>query len=177
MKGLWHVMRSLLDPKVWVHPFRILHFYGYSHVRPLREVTLARGALVAPNVSLRNGSRIVIGEGSHVGEHVRLWAGNATGRITIGRFTTIAPACTITASNYGLLLGTPPMLQPKLEADITIGDGAWIGAHVVITAGVVVGDGAVIAAGAVVTQDVKPNTVVGGVPARHISDRPTGPVA
>jgi acetyltransferase-like isoleucine patch superfamily enzyme len=39
---------------------------------------------------------------------------------------------------------------------------------------VTVGEGAVVAAGAVVTKDVEPYTVVGGVPAQKIADRPKG---
>ncbi len=42
----------------------------------------------------------------------------------------------------------------------------------IILPGVTVGEGAVVAAGAIVTKDVEPYTVVAGVPARKISDRP-----
>lgn len=49
---------------------------------------------------------------------------------------------------------------------ITIGDGAWLGANVTVLPGVQIGDGAVVAAGSVVTDDVAPNSVVAGVPAR-----------
>ena len=51
---------------------------------------------------------------------------------------------------------------------ITIGNDVWIGGHSTILPGVTIGDGAVIGAGAVVTHDVKPYTIVGGVPAKLI---------
>lgn len=46
----------------------------------------------------------------------------------------------------------------------------WVGSNSTILRGVTVGDNAIIAAGSVVTKDVAANTVVGGVPARHIRD-------
>ena len=41
-----------------------------------------------------------------------------------------------------------------------------------ILPGVRIGKGAVVASGAVVTKDVEPYTVVGGVPAKFIRNRP-----
>ncbi|MDF3130243.1 sugar O-acetyltransferase [Kiritimatiellaeota bacterium B1221] len=49
---------------------------------------------------------------------------------------------------------------------ITIGDNAWLGAHVVINPGVTLGDNVVVAAGAVVTRSFEGNVVIGGVPAK-----------
>ncbi|MCK4966534.1 2,3,4,5-tetrahydropyridine-2,6-dicarboxylate N-acetyltransferase, partial [bacterium] len=43
-----------------------------------------------------------------------------------------------------------------------------IGANAVVLEGVTVGKRSVVAAGAVVTEDVKPNSVAAGVPARFI---------
>lgn len=57
-------------------------------------------------------------------------------------------------------------------APISIEDGVWVGANATILPGVTVGKGAVVAAGAVVTRDVPPYAVVGGVPARVISEVP-----
>ena len=51
---------------------------------------------------------------------------------------------------------------------VTIDEGAWIGARAVILPGRTIGAGAVVAAGAVVTQDVPPDVMVGGVPAREL---------
>ena len=53
-------------------------------------------------------------------------------------------------------------------APIVIERNVWIAAGVTIIGGVTVGENSVVAAGSVVTQDVPPNTLVGGNPARVI---------
>jgi len=55
-----------------------------------------------------------------------------------------------------------------MSAPIIIGNNVWIATRAMILKGVTIGDGAVVAAGAVVTKDVKPFTVVAGVPAKLI---------
>ncbi|AYF99591.1 acyltransferase [Protaetiibacter intestinalis] len=162
----------MLDVGTYLQGIRLAHFASYSHVRQVR--LLERGADVsfAPNVSFRNAERIRIGDGSHIGEFSIVWAGNSTGRVTLGRKALLAPHVTITASNYGIERGTPVMDQPKVERDIVIGDDVWLGANVVVTAGVTIGDGAIVGAGAVVTRDVPAFAIVGGVPAKVIGWRP-----
>ena len=51
---------------------------------------------------------------------------------------------------------------------IMIKDDAWIEAGAVILPDITIGNGAVVGANAVVTKDVEPYTVVAGVPARAI---------
>jgi acetyltransferase-like isoleucine patch superfamily enzyme len=53
---------------------------------------------------------------------------------------------------------------------VHIGKNAWIGAGAIILPGVSVGENSIVAAGAVVTKDVPSNTIVGGVPAKHIKN-------
>lgn len=52
-----------------------------------------------------------------------------------------------------------------------IGNDVWIGQGAFLKAGVTIGDGAIIAAHAVVTKDVAPYTIVTGVPARPLRKR------
>lgn len=51
---------------------------------------------------------------------------------------------------------------------VRIGDNVWIGEFVSVLPGVTIGDGAVVGSHSVVTHDVEPNTVVAGNPARPL---------
>jgi len=55
---------------------------------------------------------------------------------------------------------------------VNIGSGVWLGTRSTILPGVTIGDGAIVAAGSVVNQDVPPNTMVAGVPARFVKRLP-----
>ena len=162
---------SVLDPRSYLHVFRIIHYYGYSHVREIGRIKRGSGTGIAPNVSFRNGERIEMGRECHIGERCFLWAGNSSGRIVIGDFVSIAPGVFITASDYQFVPGTPFRSQPKRERDVRIGNDVWLGAGVVVTAGVAIGDGCIVGAGAVVTRDLSPGTIAAGVPAREIARR------
>jgi acetyltransferase-like isoleucine patch superfamily enzyme len=166
-----NAIASACDPRSYVHLFRLIHYYGYSHVRPRRRLQAGEGTGIAPNVSLRNGERIRMGRGCHVGERCFLWAGDTTGRIEIGDHVSLAPGVFITASDYQFVSGLPFREQPRLERDIRIGNDVWLGAGVVVTAGVTVGDGCIVGAGAVVTRDLPADCIAAGVPARVVGQR------
>jgi galactoside O-acetyltransferase len=51
---------------------------------------------------------------------------------------------------------------------MVVGDDVWIAEGATLLGGITVGDGAVIGAHAVVTKDVPPRTVVAGNPARVV---------
>lgn len=76
------------------------------------------------------------------------------GDATIGSHTNIG-AGTVTCNYDG-----------KHKHPTVIGDNVRIGSDTMLVAPVRVGDGAVTAAGSVVTEDVPPNTLVAGVPAK-----------
>lgn len=166
---------SVLDPRSYLHVFRVIHYYGYTHVKERGRLSVGPGTGIAPNVSFRNGERIEMGRDCHIGERCFLWAGDSSGRIVMGNHVSIAPGVFITASDYQFVSGIPFRSQPKRERDVRIGNDVWLGANVVVTAGVTIGDGCIVGAGAVVTKDLSPGTIAAGVPAREIARRESTP--
>ena len=65
------------------------------------------------------------------------------------------------------------ILEPPNAKPVIIRDNVLVGANGVILEGITVGKNSVIAAGAVVTKNVKPDSVMAGVPAKFIKKRDT----
>ncbi|WP_289623406.1 DapH/DapD/GlmU-related protein [Flavihumibacter fluvii] len=87
------------------------------------------------------------------------------GGITIEDNVLIGPKVNLITENHPL---DPAERSSLICKPIVIKRNAWIGAAVTLLPGVTIGENAVVAAGAVVTKDVPANTVVGGIPAKHI---------
>ena len=120
---------------------------------------------------------------------VEMWA--AAG-LTMGRGSTIGQRCYIDArggvrldeqvsiSREAMVLtATHDPDSPDFAATlapVTFESRSWVASRAIVMPGVTVGEGAVVAAGALVSTDVAPYTVVGGVPARNLRDRP-GPLS
>ena len=117
------------------------------------------------------GAELRIGEYSFIGRGTEIEVARS---VLIGRGALIAPSVFITDHNHGTRPGEMMFQQPTVVSPVTVGDDVWIGAHAVILCGVTIGDGAIVAAGAVVNRDVRPGTIVGGVPARFIKRREGG---
>lgn len=60
--------------------------------------------------------------------------------------------------------------ENMITSPVVIGNHVWIGAGATILKGVTIGDNAIVGAGSVVTKNVRPNTVVGGNPAKIIRE-------
>lgn len=88
-------------------------------------------------------------------------------RIRVGSRVRIAPNVRIHAAGHD---PHHPELA-ETAGDISIGDGAWLGAACLLLPGVHIGEDAVVAAGAVVASDVPAGAIVAGIPARVIKMR------
>lgn len=62
--------------------------------------------------------------------------------------------------------------ETQKKMSVEINDRAWLGSNVIVLPGVHIGEGAVCCAGCVVTKDVPPYTVVAGIPAKKVGERP-----
>ena len=69
---------------------------------------------------------------------------------------------------YEQLRIMPKDRQLISKGPITIGKNVWIGEMAIILGGVTIGEGAIIGAHAVVTKDVPAYSVVAGIPAKVI---------
>ena len=132
--------------------------YGLKHV--------ARTCLVSGECRL--SKTLVAGEYSYIGRTCSICSG-----VKIGKYSMLANEVLITGSDHIFdNVDLPMYFSGRPEApDTIIGDDCWIGARTIIMRGVKIGNGAIVAAGAVVTKDVKPYSVVGGVPAKFIKMR------
>ncbi|MCK8606756.1 2,3,4,5-tetrahydropyridine-2,6-dicarboxylate N-acetyltransferase [Apilactobacillus ozensis] len=120
------------------------------------------GAVIRDQVSIGNNAVIMMGAliniGAEIGDNSMIDMGVVMGgRAIVGKHSHIGAGAVLAG-----------VVEPASAEPVTIGDNVMIGANVVVIEGVHVGDGAVVAAGAVVTEDVEPNTLVAGMPARVI---------
>ncbi|WP_158735543.1 2,3,4,5-tetrahydropyridine-2,6-dicarboxylate N-acetyltransferase [Alteribacillus sp. YIM 98480] len=116
------------------------------------QVEIGKNAVIMMGASINIGS--VVGENTMIDMNVVMG-----GRATVGK------NCHIGAGTVLAGVIEPPSAQP-----VIVEDGVVVGANCVILEGVTVGEGSVVAAGAIVTEDVPPNTVVAGTPARVIKE-------
>lgn len=162
---------AMVSPRAWVQLLKVVNYYHYSHVVPLRQAARSSDCQISPTAAFSYGSRIEIGSRVLIGEGCKVWAGPLAASISIGNDTLLGPNVVITAASYDFRKGSPLSEQPMLESDIEIGKDVWVGAGAVILMGSKIGDGAVVGANSVVRGVIETGAVVAGSPARRIGDR------
>jgi len=89
------------------------------------------------------------------------------GNVVIGDRVSIAPRVTIITSSHPNNSKIRSFV-PTPRGKVVIESDAWIGAGAIIMPNITIGEGAVVGAGSVVTRDVDKYTIVAGIPARVI---------
>ena len=150
-----------------------LRITGYLPTSTIRRLVYCGvfSMKIAPTARIESGcviwgpGRITIGEGTVINRNVVL-----DGRfpLTIGAHASISLQTIILTLEHDLF--SPGFTS--VGAPVSIGDRVFIGARALILPGITIGEGAAVAAGSVVAKDVDPYSIVAGVPAKPIGERP-----
>jgi len=112
--------------------------------------------------------KVYIGDDTVIGRHCMITAKNL---IRIGSNVLMGAYVQVIDCNHGIRKHKIIREQSAYIGQVIIGDDVWIGAGAKILMNVTIGQGAVIGANAVVRKDVPPYAIVGGVPAEVIKYR------
>lgn len=147
-------------------------YYLFEHVYWKFDINTKGVYRVHATTSIRNAKNVSFGFDTRITTNCIVWAGKAS-KIIIGDNVLIGPGVQLHASNHGYELDKGPMTyQERIEKDIVLGNDVWIGGNSVVTAGVTLADGIIVAAGSVVTKSFdEKNIIIGGVPAKKITER------
>ncbi|MGL3001649.1 acyltransferase [Flavobacterium sp. RSSB_23] len=161
-------------PRLWikwfVNPFyhkkgkgAIIRYRTRLDVVPWNQFELGEDSTIEDFSAINNGVGPVI-----IGVRTKIGLSNTIiGPVTIGNDVRLAQNITLSGLNHNYEdVNRPIHIQGVSTAPITIGDGTWIGANVVVLAGVTIGKNCVVAAGSVVTKDIPNYAVAVGNPAR-----------
>ena len=126
------------------------------------------GLRIGPDVDFGRGRQLQVGNDVCIGRQVQI---NLNDHVKIGDRSIIGDEVLFYTQDHGHTSKDVVMQkQPYQCAPITIGSDVRIGPRSIILKGVTVGDGAVIEIGSVVTKNVKPGSIVIGIPAKEIGD-------
>lgn len=163
------IMPQLLDKKEFIKEMFVEQIARYSAV-PLSDLSkfqarIEPGAVIRDHVQIGKNAVIMMGAVVNIGAEIQEKSMIDMNAV-IGARALIKKNCHIGAG--AVIAG---VIEPPSAQRVIIEDNVLIGANAVILEGVHIGKNAVVAAGSVVLEDVKENTVVGGVPAVYIKDR------
>lgn len=142
---------------------------------------LSTNALLGKNVSL--GRNVYVEGNVTIGDHTYIHNDTMIVSGKIGKFCSIAFNCQIGMWEHPTnFISTSPRtyatsnifgFSPIWEHSDppTIGNDVWIGSNVVIFRNISIGDGAIIGAGSIVTKDVPAYAIVAGSPAKFLKYR------
>ena len=169
LKMIYSKLSHLLDDLFlkWIGEIHSHHIRLFFYKR-VYLIRMKKNVVVYSGCEIRNPGGLQIGNGSVIGNDAIL---DARAGLTIGENVVLASNVSIWTLQHDY---RDPEFRcnPEHYGPVSIQDRAWIGPNVVILHDVIIGEGAVVAAGSVVTKNVPPYTLVGGVPAKFIGERP-----
>jgi acetyltransferase-like isoleucine patch superfamily enzyme len=149
------------------------------------DVTLETGAMLVGSVEI--GANTVVGRYTYVGSgpegHVSIGRGvfindfsklGAMKNLTIEDHCIFAAFIQITDAEHGMDTDQHVQYAPIRAEPVRIGEGVWLGSHVVVLKGTSIGSRSVVGAHSLVSADIASETVAFGIPARAHRTRSVG---
>lgn len=132
-------------------------------------IGIPRGCIFSKDVYVGKGT--TFGENNFINGPIKIGRYCQLG-MNVSTFTINHPISYLTTYiNHRLFEGELYKNKTKVKKGIIIGDGVWIGHNVIILPEVTIGNGAIIGAGSVVTKNIPPYAIAVGNPARVIRYR------
>lgn len=176
LKGLLTLGINCFLTKVFFRPARLVRMPCY--IRGRKSISWGSGFTTGVGTRLdafgdATSKLINIGDGVQINDYVHI---GAIESVTIGNDVLIASKVFISDHNHGQYEESchmsspdiPPANRPLHSSPVIIEDRVWIGENVCVMPGVTIHEGSIIGAGAVVTNDIPPNTIAVGVPAKVV---------
>ena len=133
-------------------------------------IMIGNGVFIGRNtiLSCKNGD-IVIEDRANIGFNCEIFSAS---RVRVGKDILIAAYTYLVGGDHLYDRTDIPVLQQGRTArGIDVGDGTWLGTHVVVTDGSTIGRDAIIGAGAVVVGEIPEFSIATGIPAKVTRDR------
>jgi acetyltransferase-like isoleucine patch superfamily enzyme len=152
----------------WVLNFFPGIYFTNRYVRVLLAriwgMHLGRQCAIFKNVFIYCPKNVRIGNHVLINQHIEF---DAIAPISIGSNVVLGPHILFITGTHQQGSHEKRALAPYGEP-ITIGDGCWLGARVIIGPGVNIGAGSIVSTGSVVMHSMPPDSLIAGNPARRI---------
>src|SRR5687768_15203288 len=173
---------------------RLIARWAWLKLRWGRRLRTDGLCFVGPGVTLQiaRGATLTLGRWSWIGNDCKIRVHE--GEVSIGAKTVLGQECTISAFqhvaigrecivadrvmlidfDHGIVeVDRPIRMQGIYKRDVDVGNNVWMGYGACVLRGCTVGDNSVLGTYAVVTDDIPPDVVAAGVPAKVIRRRDT----
>ncbi|MFH1045752.1 MAG: acyltransferase [Candidatus Omnitrophota bacterium] len=161
------LFQSLYTPLKYL-PFPLGEFLRFALLKLFLK-KLGRGGWVRDGCMISHPENIAIGDRVFINENVCL---SGAGGIEIGNNVAIGHRSSIISDDHGFENKTALIVEQQRKlAKVTIQDDVYFGCNVVVLKGVTIGKGAVIGAHSLVTKDIPEYAIACGIPAQVIRYR------
>jgi putative colanic acid biosynthesis acetyltransferase WcaF len=159
VRSLWYLVSLLVFESAWVPFFRpkrwLLRRFGAK---------IGRGVVIKPQVRIKYPWRLVVGDHCWIGQDA--WIDNLAD-IRLGDHVCLSQRVYLCTGSHDHRRSTFDLITRP----ITIDNGVWLCAGVLVLGGSTVGANAVVTAGTVVNGEVPPTTIASSQPA-HLVVKP-----